>query len=103
VLPPSALVVDKTKFSMCGERRTVPEWRLVAASGFMQLDWASSQHRTAFPHVRQCLPCGRSAICNCDPNATEANVHTAVEGIEQRLRELPDVNQVILAGLEVRA
>lgn len=40
VLPPSALVVDKTKFSMC------------------------------------------------------------VEGIEQRLRELPDVNQVILAGLE---
>ena len=47
-----------------------------------------------------CLPCGRSAG-NCGPTATEANVLIAVEGIEQRLRELPDVNQVILAGLEV--
>ena len=27
--------------------------------------------------------------------------HLAVEGIEKRLRELPDVNQVMLAGLEV--
>lgn len=41
MLPPSALVVDKTKFSMCGEQRTVPRWRLVAACGVMQLDWAS--------------------------------------------------------------
>lgn len=28
--------------------------------------------------------------------------NNAVDGIEERLKELPDVNQVMLAGLEVR-
>ena len=52
-------------------------------------------------HMRRVCHHGRSAG-DCISTASDAKVHNAVEGIEQRLRELPDVNQVILAGLEVR-
>lgn len=81
VLPEGTVVADKTRFSMCGAfigtaRCDIPDlWTLCAVA-----------HK-AEPLLQYLCDMGTSC--------------TAVEGIEKRLKELSDVNQVMLAGLEV--
>jgi hypothetical protein len=59
-------------------------------------DLAASRWQQSMPHLMMCDQAANRAKHNDKGQLS----HAAVEGVEKRLRELPDVSQVILAGLE---